>query len=353
MWAVTTTGSESTTSEHAASESTASANMVPLGWGQVPDPAPGPGEVLIRVVASAVNRADLLQAAGHYPVPPGSSEILGLECSGTIQALGDGVTGWSVGDECCALLAGGGYAELVACPAEQLLPVPAGVDLLTAAALPEVCCTVWSNLVMTARLTTGETLLVHGGGSGIGTMAIQVGRALGATVAVTAARDDTLVRCAELGATLTINHTVDDFAQVIRAATGGADVILDVVGAKYLQRNVSALADGGRLVVIGMLGGTTAELDLNALMRTRGSVISTALRSRPVTGTGSKDAVVQQVREHLWPLIAAGAVRPVVQDVIPMDDVAAAHQLMATGGHIGKILLEVPTRTRTARGVDT
>lgn len=271
-----------------------------------------------------------------------------MECSGTIAALGEGVAGWSAGDECCALLAGGGYAELVTCPVEQLLPIPTGVDLVSAAALPEVACTVWSNLVMTARLTAGETLLVHGGGSGIGTMAIQVGVALGATVAVTASRDDTLARCAELGAEFAINYSVDDFDPVLRAATGGADVILDVVGGKYLQRNVSALTDGGRLVVIGTQGGATAELDLGALLRKRGSVTATALRSRPVTGRGSKAEVVKQVSEHLWPLIAAGKVRPIIEAVQSMPAVADAHRRMAAGGHFGKIVLQVPAPTRRA-----
>lgn len=313
-----------------------------LRWSEVPDPVPAAGEVLIAVAAGAVNRADLLQASGNYPPPPGASDILGLECSGSIAAVGDGVTGWSVGDECCALLAGGGYAELVTCPVEQLLPIPTGVDLVTAGALPEVSCTVWSNLVMTAHLEAGETLLVHGGGSGIGTMAIQVGAALGATVVATASRDETLAECAALGAEFVINYPVDDFVAVTRAATGGADVILDVVGAKYLQRNVDALADGGRLVVIGMQGGAKAELDLNALLRKRGSVIATALRSRPVTGKGSKQQVVQQVAEHLWPLIAAGKVRPVVEDVLPMDAADEAHRRLADGGHFGKIVLQVP-----------
>lgn len=317
-----------------------------LGWDQVPDPVPGPGEVLIRVAASAVNRADLLQAAGNYPPPPGASQILGLECSGTITALGDGVTGWSVGEDCCALLSGGGYAELVACPVGQLLPLPGPIDLVTAAALPEVACTVWSNLVTTAGLTAGETLLVHGGGSGIGTMAIQVGKALGATVAVTAARDQTLAECAALGADLLINHTAEDFETKLVAETGGADVILDVIGAKYLQRNISALADGGRLVIIGMQGGTRAELDLNSMMRKRASVISTALRSRPLAGKGSKTQVVDRVRQQLWPLIEAGTVRPVVDTVLPMPQAGAAHRRLVDGGHFGKIVLQVPTQTR-------
>ncbi|WP_051266195.1 NAD(P)H-quinone oxidoreductase [Nakamurella lactea] len=328
-----------------------------LGWAQVPDPTPGPGEVLIAVTASAVNRADVLQAAGNYAPPPGASQILGLECSGRIAAVGDGVDGWSVGDQCCALLAGGGYAELVAVPVQQLLPVPDGVDLVSAAALPEAACTVWSNLVMAAGLSAGQTLLVHGGGSGIGTMAIQVGKALGAGVAVTAGRAETLTACAELGADLLINHRTDDFVERI-ADAGGADVILDVMGAKYLSRNISALAVGGRLVVVGMQGGTTGELNIQALMRKQGSVISTALRFRPLTGTGSKQAVVQQVRDRLWPPVAAGTVRPVIDTVLPMTQAGQAHRRLVAGGHFGKMVLQVPTHDgiddnqRTSEGTD-
>lgn len=313
-----------------------------MRWSEVADPVAGPGDVLVRTAASAVNRADLLQVAGHYPVPPGASEILGLECSGEIVAVGDDVTGWSVGDRVCALLAGGGYAELVAVPATQLLPVPDGVDLVTAAGLPEVCCTVWSNLVLTAGLTAGDRLLVHGGGSGIGTTAIQVGRALGARVAVTAGRPATLQRCAALGAELGIDHTAQRFEDVVQQRWGGVDVLLDVVGARYLARNVAALADGGRIVVIGLLGGTTAELDLNALMRVRGSVTGTTLRSRPATGPGSKAEVVAAVTADLWPLIAAGTVEPVVQEVVGMSDAGRAHRLLAEGGHVGKVLLATP-----------
>ncbi len=334
MWAVTI--------GEVATDAGAGSEGAKLSWSQVQDPAPAPGEVLISVAATAVNRADLSQVAGHYPPPPGASDILGMECSGTVAALGDGVTGWSVGDECCALLAGGGYAELVCCPVEQLLPIPTGVDLVSAAALPEAACTVWSNLVMTAGLQREEVLLVHGGGSGIGTMAVQVGKALGAIVAVTASRDDTLARCAALGAEYTVNYTIDDFAAVIRAATGGADVILDMVGADYLRRNLSALNDGGRLVIIGRQGGSSAELDISALMSTRASVIGTTLRSRPVAGKGSKAAVVQQVSEHLWPLIAAGTVRPVIEVVLPMTQAADAHRRLRQGGHFGKIVLQVP-----------
>ncbi len=315
-----------------------------LGWVEVDDPVPGPGEVLIDVAASAVNRADLLQAAGQYPVPPGASEILGMECSGTISGLGPGVIDWQVGEQVCALLAGGGYAQKVVAPAAQVLPVPDGVGLVEAAGLPEVTCTVWSNLVMTADLHSRQVVLIHGGGSGIGTMAIQVARQEGATVAVTASRPETLDFCRELGASILINHTEQDFVQVIKDATAGrgADIILDVVGAKYLQRNISALADGGRVVIIGMQGGTTAELDINSLLRKRAGVIGTALRSRPVSGPGSKGEIVAEVRHRLWPMISSGQVRPIIDSVIPMPDAGQAHRRLAVGGHLGKVILKVP-----------
>ena len=304
------------------------------------DPVPGPGEVLIDVVAAGLNRADLMQREGHYPPPPGASDILGMECSGRIAALGAGVTDWQVGDPVCALLAGGGYAAQVVVPEVQVLPVPEGVGLVEAAALPETTCTVWSNLVMTAGLKDGQTLLVHGGGSGIGTMAIQLAKALGARVAVTASRQNTLAACAELGADVLIDYGTTDFVQVLRDL-GGADVILDVVGAKYLARNVAALKDGGRVVVIGMQGGSKVEFDLGALLPKRAGVIGTTLRSRPVTGPGSKAEVVAAVRAHVWPLVAAGTVRPVIDSVLPLADAAAAHRRMAEGGHVGKILLRV------------
>jgi putative PIG3 family NAD(P)H quinone oxidoreductase len=309
---------------------------------EVPDAVAGPGEVLIRVAAAGLNRADLMQRRGLYPPPPGASDILGLECSGEVAALGDGVTGLQVGDRVCALLAGGGYAQLVAVPAEQVLPVPAGVAVTDAAALPEVTCTVWSNAVVLARLSAGEVLLAHGGASGIGTMAIQVGKALGATVAVTASRPAALQACADLGADLLVNYREQDFVQVLQDATGGADVIVDLLGAKYLARNISALRDGGRIVVVGMQGGTTAELNLSHLMAKRGSVASTALRSRPVRGRGGKADIVAAVRADLWPLIEAGRVRPVIDRVFPLAEVADAHRAMETGGHIGKILLAIP-----------
>ncbi|MFE1157843.1 NAD(P)H-quinone oxidoreductase, partial [Streptomyces sp. NPDC058830] len=245
-----------------------------LAWAEVPDPVPGEGEVLVEVVASAVNRADIMQRQGFYDPPPGSSPYPGLECSGRIAALGPGVSGWSVGDEVCALLAGGGYAEKVAVPAGQLLPVPEGVGLKEAAALPEVVCTVWSNVFMVAHLRPGETLLVHGGSSGIGTMAIQLAKAVGAKVAVTAGTKEKLERCAELGADILINYREQDFVAEVEDATGGAgaDVILDNMGAKYLDRNVQALAVNGRLAIIGMQGGRKGELNIGALLAKRAAV---------------------------------------------------------------------------------
>lgn len=318
-----------------------------LSWQEAPDPVAGPGEVLVDVVAAGVNRADLLQRQGHYDPPPGASTILGLECSGVISALGPDVAGWSVGDRVCALLAGGGYAERVAVPAGQLLPVPDGVDLVAAAGLPEVTCTVWSNLVMVGGLHAGQTLLVHGGSSGIGTMAIQVARELGAKVAVTASSTEKLRACTDLGASITIDYREQDFVTEILTATGGrgADLILDIVGAKYLQRNVSALADGGRVVIIGMQGGRVAELDLSALAARRGGVIGTTLRSRPATGPGSKAEVVAAVRTGLWPLVAAGTIRPVIGAVLPVVDAGEAHRRLADGEVIGKVVLTVAGST--------
>jgi putative PIG3 family NAD(P)H quinone oxidoreductase len=274
-----------------------------LGWGEAPDPVCGPGEVLIDVAATAVNRADLLQRQGFYPPPPGASEILGLECSGVISEVGEGVTGWAVGDEVCALLSGGGYAERVAVPAGQVLPKPSGVELATAAALPEVTCTVWSNVFLLAGLRRGDTFLVHGGSSGIGTMAIQLGVRAGARVFTTAGSEAKLDFCRELGAEVLINYRDEDFAERVAEETGGAgvDVILDIIGAKYLASNVRSLATGGRLVSIGMQGGTKAELDMGLLMRKRAAVLATTLRARPATGPGGKAEIVAAVRHDVWP----------------------------------------------------
>jgi len=313
-----------------------------LGWGDVPDPpAPAAGEVLLDVVASAVNRADLMQRQGFYPPPPGASAILGLECSGRIAALGEGVEGWAVGDEVCALLAGGGYAEKVVVPAGQLFGVPAGVDLVTAAGLPEVACTVWSNVVDRGALQPGELLLVHGGASGIGTLAIQLAaRVIGARVAVTARSAEKLARCVELGAEIGVDYTREDFVAAVRAASGGAgaDVILDTVGGKYLERNIEVLATGGRLVTIGLLGGTRGELDLGALLAKRGAVHATSLRSRPAA---EKAAIVRGTLAMVWPALEDGRIVPVVDRVLPMSQAAEAHRIVDASEHIGKVLLTV------------
>ena len=319
-----------------------------LTWTDVPDPTPGPGEVLIGVAASAVNRADVLQRQGNYAPPPGASPYLGLECSGRIAEIGPEVSGWQAGDDVCALLAGGGYAERVAVPAGQLLPVPTGVDLVTAAALPEVTCTVWSNVFMLAGLAAGDVFLVHGGSSGIGTMAIQLAARAGARVFCTAGTPVKRSRCLELGADVAIDYHEEDFVKRVRDDTDGhgADVVLDNMGAAYLERNVEVLATGGRLVVIGMQGGTTAELNIGTLLRKRASVSATALRSRPADGPGGKADIVAAVREHVWPAIEAGQVRPVVDQVLPMAEAAQAHRLLEASGHVGKILLATSTAPR-------
>jgi putative PIG3 family NAD(P)H quinone oxidoreductase len=304
-----------------------------LIWAEVPDPVPGPGEVLIDVAASAVNRADVMQRRGLYPPPPGAPPYPGLEASGRIAAIGENVTGWQVGDEVCALLGGGGYAQRVTVPAGQLLPAPRGVDLIDAAALPEVVCTVWSNVFMLADLKVGETFLVHGGGSGIGTMAIQLAHALGARVLCTVGSPEKAARCRELGADVAINYREEDFVEVAKPA----DVILDHMGAQYLPRNVETLGLGGRLVVIGLQGGARGELDLGAMLTRRLTMYATGLRSRPIE---EKAAIVASVREHVWPLIESGAVKPVVDRRLPMAEAAQAHQILEDSGHIGKIVLE-------------
>ncbi len=303
-----------------------------------PTPDPGPGEVLIEVVATAVNKADTLQRMGFYPPPPGSTDVLGLECSGRVAALGEGVEGLAVGDPVCALLADGGYASHVVVPAGQVMAVPEGVDLVDAAALPEVAATVWSNVFMVAGLQPGETFLVHGGAGGIGTFAIQLAHALSARVVTTAGSEEKLAVCRSLGADVAVNYREQDFVEAVRGASEGrgADVILDNMGAKYLGRNVDALATEGRLVVIGMQGGTRGELDLAALLGKRGAVIATSLRARP---TRDKAAICESVVEHVWPLVAAGRVAPVVHARLPITDVARAHEIVDASSHVGKVLL--------------
>ena len=312
-----------------------------LDWQQIPDITPGPGEILIKVAAAGVNRADLLQAAGLYPPPPGASDTLGLEVSGVVAAVGADCPQWAPGQPVCALLAGGGYAEYVAVAAGQVMPIPSGVGLPDAAGLPEVACTVWSNLVLTAGLTAGQTVLIHGGGSGIGTHAIQVARALGATVAVTAGSAAKLELCRELGADITICYADEDFVARMAAETGGADVILDLMGAAYLDRNVDALAVGGRLVIIGMQGGVKAELNIGKLMAKRAAVLGTTLRSRPVDGPAGKAAIVAAVVESVWPMLADGRVRPVIGATLPIQRAAEAHALLGSGAVSGKIVLTV------------
>jgi len=313
-----------------------------MRWTEVEDPKAGPGEVVLDVVASAVNRADLLQREGNYPPPPGAPDIIGLECSGRIAEVGPGVEGWAVGDEVCALLAGGGYATKVAVPAAQLLPVPDGVSLTVAGSLPEVACTVYSNVVDFAGLAEGQTFLVHGGSSGIGTHAIQVAKALGARVAASAnpARFDV---CREYGADIVIDYHADVADELKKATDGhGADVILDNMGAKGLKANLAALATDGRLMIIGMQGGVKAELNIGALLAKRASVTAMGLRGRPVDGPQGKGAVVAGVRERIWPLVAAGRVKPVVHAEFPMQDVAEAHRTLEAGGVVGKLLLVAP-----------
>lgn len=305
---------------------------------ELPDPEPAPGEVVVDVAATAVNRADLLQRQGFYPPPPGASDVIGLECSGTVAAVGDGVTDWSVGDEVCALLAGGGYASKVAVPAGQLMPVPEGIDLVTAAAIPEVACTVWSNVFMVAGLRPDDVFLVHGGAGGIGTFAIQLASRLGARVFTTAGTAEKRATCVELGAEAAIDYREEEFVEVVKSRTDGhgADVVLDNMGAKYLRRNVDVLADQGRLVIIGMQGGVKGELDISALLRKRGAVIATTLRSRPAD---DKAAICASVVEHVWPLVADGSVKPIVHATMPLEKVAEAHRMLEESSHVGKVLL--------------
>ncbi|MCH9815483.1 MAG: NAD(P)H-quinone oxidoreductase [Actinomycetia bacterium] len=306
----------------------------------VADPIPLAQQVVIEVAAAGVNRADLLQRQGHYPPPTGASEVLGLECSGVIREVGVGVTRWQVGDAVCALLDGGGYATRVAVHEDQVMPVPEGVDLITAAALPEVCCTVLSNVTMTAHLQACESLLVHGGGSGVGSMAVQWGHALGAKVLATVGSERKAAAALSLGADAVINYTESDFVAQAREATGehGVDVILDIIGAKYLDRNVQVLATNGRLVVIGLQGGIKAELNLARLLAKRASIHATSLRFRPVKEKGQ---ICAEVVARMWPLFAVGRLRPVVDQILPLREADTAQAALNDGGVFGKILLEV------------
>jgi putative PIG3 family NAD(P)H quinone oxidoreductase len=308
-----------------------------LAWTEVPDPVPAHGEVIVDVVAAGINRADLLQRAGHYDPPPGTSPYPGMECSGRISALGPGAEGWAVGDEVCALVAGGAYAQRVAVPVGQLLPVPGDVSLEFAAALPEVASTVWSMLAWPGYLRDGRSLLVHGGGSGIGTFAIQFAHALGLRV-ITTARAAKHEALRALGADVTIDYTSEDFVAAVRDATDGrgVDVILDIQGASYLQRNVASLALDGHLAVIGMQGGTTGELHLGALMAKRGTISAAGLRPR---STESKAEIIAGVRAEVWPLVKERKVAPIVDRSLPMSQAVTAHEVVAASDHIGKVLL--------------
>ena len=311
---------------------------------QRPVPAPSAGEVLIKVRAAGINRPDVLQRQGSYTPPPGASDIPGLEVAGTVAALGDKVGGWKVGDEVCALLSGGGYAEYVPAPALQCLPVPRGLTAIEAAAIPETFFTVWTNLFERGRLQRGESLLVHGGASGIGTTAIQLGSAFGARVFATAGADDKCRACEKLGAERCINHRKEDFVAAVTALTGGkgVDVIADIVGGDYVARNLEALAVDGRLVQIGLLGGAEARINLTSFLRKRQTFMGSVLRSRTVE---EKGRLADELRRHVWPLIESGKVRPPIFQTFPLDRAADAHRLMEASGHIGKIVLTVRDAT--------
>jgi NADPH2:quinone reductase len=303
-----------------------------------PVPEPAAGEVLIKVAAAGVNRPDVMQRLGRYPPPPGASDIPGLEVSGTIVRASPDVEGWNVGDPVCALVAGGGYAEYCAAPAPQCLPIPRSVSVIEAAGIPETFFTVWTNVFERGRLARGESLLVHGGSSGIGTTAIQLAKARGARVFATAGSARKVAACESLGAERGINYREADFVAVVRDLTGGrgADVILDMVGGDYFPRNLQALAAEGRLVQIATLAGAKSEIALPTIMQKRLTVTGSTLRARSVA---EKGAIARALREHVWPLIDAGQVKPVVYRTFPLREAAAAHALMESGEHIGKIIL--------------
>lgn len=308
-----------------------------LEWGEAPRPEPAEGEVLVKVRAAAVNRADLLQARGHYPPPKGVTDILGLECAGVIEQVNGNVNGWQVGDEVCCLLSGGGFAEYAAVPAGQLLPVPAGWELERAVAMPEVACTVYSNLVLVAGMESGDTVLIHGGAGGIGTFAIQFAKAMGATVAVTAGTAEKLEKCRELGADILINYREEQFEDVL-AEHGGADVILDIMGAKYLDRNVKALAKDGHIVIIGMQGGVKGELNIGRLLSKRGSISATGLRYRDAA---DKARIVAATEDIIWPMLENGTISDQIHATMDIRDTAKAHELLDSGEVTGKIVVTV------------
>jgi putative PIG3 family NAD(P)H quinone oxidoreductase len=305
-----------------------------------PMPTIGAGDVLIRVAAAGVNRPDVLQRQGRYPPPPGVTDIPGLEVAGLVEALGAEVTNWRVGDRVCALVSGGGYAEYCAAPAPQCLPVPRGMDFVHAAAIPETTFTVWTNVFERGRLARGESILIHGGSSGIGTTAIQLAHAFGARVFATAGSAEKCGACEALGAERAINYRETDFVAAIKDATGGqgVDVVLDMVGGDYLQRNIEALGIDGRLVMIGRQGGVKSEIDVMPVLRRRLTLTGSTLRTRSVA---EKGALAQAVQQHVWPLFESGAVRVIVHATFPFRDARAAHRVMESSAHIGKLVLLV------------
>lgn len=305
---------------------------------EVEDPVVGDDEVLIKVEATALNRADTVQRKGLYPLPKGASPYPGLECSGTVLTVGKSVACWKVGDQVCALLSGGGYAEKVAVPAGQVLPIPEGVSLRDAASFPEVACTVWSTIFMTSQLSPGETLLVHGGSSGIGTFAIQIAKHVGIRVFVTAGSEEKLAACKNLGADVCINYKTEDYVTRVEEETGGkgVDVILDNVGGPYLQKNLDSLGMDGRLFIIGFMGGAATEVNLSCLLARRLTIQAAGLRNRSLE---NKAKIVAEVKKHVWSAIAAGKVKPIVYKTFPLSEAAEAHRLMEGSSHVGKILL--------------
>jgi NADPH2:quinone reductase len=311
-----------------------------LEIGERPVPQPKQGEVLVRVAAAGVNRPDVLQRQGHYPVPPGASDIPGLEIAGEVVAVGAGVSTWNVGDALCALVQGGGYAEYCTAPAPQCLPIPRGLSDIEAASLPETFFTVWSNVFDRARLAPGESLLVQGGSSGIGVTAIQMAKAFGHKVLATAGSPQKCSACEELGADRAINYKTEDFVAIAKDATGGrgVDVILDMVGGEYVERELKCLADDGRLAIIALLGGARAHVSLGEILRRRLTLTGSTLRPRTV---GFKGAIARSLREKVWPHIESGAIKPVVYRIFPLAEAAQAHALMETSTHIGKIVLAV------------
>ena len=309
-----------------------------LVWDKVADPRPEPSEVIIDITSSAVNRADLLQREGNYPPPTGSTEILGLECAGTIVSVGAALTMDRIGERVTALLNGGGYAQKVAISLGQVMSVPEGVSILDAGALPEVACTVWSNLTKVLQLREGSTILIHGGGSGIGTFAIQVAKVLGAKVAVTAGSQEKLNTCASLGADILINYKEQDFVDVIRDTWGGTDTILDNMGGSYLSKNVEALKRNGHLAIIGMQGGTKVDFQINQLLRKNGTITATSLRGRPEP---EKSMICREVEKIVWPWITDGTVKQVIDRVVPIEEAGDAHKILEAGEATGKIVLQI------------